>query len=130
MARSRIACQAICAAVSVLLGWTLLDAAARQQGMGGPVRPVRPVQKIDTDLPPIRVDFKDIAETAGLTAANVAGSVDHKQYILEATGNGVAIFDFDNDGLPDIFFANGTTIDPADPRGAAATAHLYRNRGA
>jgi len=111
----------------VLSAWTL--AATRQQGMGGPVRPVRPVPKIETDLPPISVDFKDIAEQAGLTAANVSGSVDHKQYILEATGNGVAIFDFDNDGLPDLFFANATTLDPADPRGASATAHLYRNRG-
>src|SRR6266511_4174518 len=96
--------------------------------MGGPVRPGRPVQRIETHLPPISVDFKDIAEQAGLTAANVSGSVDHKQYILEATGNGVAIFDFDNDGLPDIFFANATTLD-GDARGASATAHLYRNRG-
>jgi enediyne biosynthesis protein E4 len=114
------------------IAWALTAIAvtSAQQGMGGPVRPARPVQKIETDLPPITVDFRDLAEQAGLTAANVSGSLDRKQYILEATGNGVAIFDFDNDGLPDIFLANASTLDPNDPRGASATAHLYRNRGA
>jgi hypothetical protein len=133
MARSRIACQGLfaIAVTAALSAWTIAGpvVGAVQQGMGGPVRPARPVPKIETDLPPITVDFKDVAEQAGLTAANVSGSIDHKQYILEATGNGVAIFDFDNDGLPDIFFANASTLDPADPRGASATAHLYRNRG-
>jgi hypothetical protein len=130
MARSRIACQAFFKLLAfgalAVSSWTVVQG---QQGMGGPVRPVRPVQKIETDLPPITVDFKDIAEQAGLTATNVSGSIDHKQYILEATGNGVAIFDFDNDGLPDIFFANASTLENTDSRGATATAHLYRNRG-
>jgi hypothetical protein len=116
-------------AITAITASSLALLHAGQQGMGGPVRPARPVQKIETDLPPITVDFKDIADQAGLTASNVSGSIDHKQYILEATGNGVAIFDFDNDGLPDIFLANASTLD-GDPRGANATAHLYRNRGA
>jgi hypothetical protein len=112
----QIAAVVLVAIIVALSSRTLLD--AFQQGMGGPRRPVRPVQKIETDLPPITVDFKDIAEQAGLTAANASGSADHKQYILEATGNGVAIFDYDNDGLPDLFLAN-----------SSAPAHLYHNRG-
>ena len=44
------------------------------------------------------------------------------------TGNGVALFDFDGDGLMDIFIANGTTLDERDSP-AAATSHLYRNLG-
>src|SRR5689334_11161598 len=129
MARSRIACQALFAIAVAAAACAVVDAVQQGMGMGGPVRPARPVQPINTDLPPITVDFKDIAEQSGLTAPNVSGSVDQKQYILEATGNGVAILDYDNDGLPDIFFANATTLDPNDPRGASATAHLYRNRG-
>ena len=43
----------------------------------------------------------------GLTAVNVSGADKNKQYIVETTGNGVAIFDYDNDGLPDILLVNG-----------------------
>ena len=56
-------------------------------------------------------DFVDIAEKAGLTAKNVFGGVDTKKYIIETTGTGVAIFDYDNDGWPDIFIVNGTTLE-------------------
>jgi enediyne biosynthesis protein E4 len=34
-----------------------------------------------------------------------------KKYLLEAMGSGVAVFDYDNDGRLDIFFANGARID-------------------
>ena len=42
-------------------------------------------------------DFVDIAERAELTVTNVFGGVDEKKYIIETTGTGVAIFDYDND---------------------------------
>ncbi|HMC75700.1 MAG TPA: VCBS repeat-containing protein, partial [Vicinamibacterales bacterium] len=98
------------------------------QGMGSARRAARPVRPIETDLPPITVDFRDIAAGAGLTAANVSGGQDAKKYILETTGSGVAIFDFDNDGLMDVYLANATTLDGEGP-GKTATGHLYRNRG-
>jgi enediyne biosynthesis protein E4 len=41
-----------------------------------------------------------------------------KKYLLEAMGSGVAVFDYDNDGRLDIFFANGARID--DPTVAGA----------
>ena len=56
-------------------------------------------------------DFEDVAEKAGLTMMNVFGGVDTKKYIIETTGTGVAIFDYDNDGWPDIFVVNGTTLE-------------------
>jgi enediyne biosynthesis protein E4 len=72
------------------------------------------------------VFFKDQAESAGLVAKNVYGGVDTKKYIIETTGTGVAVFDYDNDGWPDIFIVNGTTLDsPAAP--PAPTSHLYHN---
>ncbi|HEV7511370.1 MAG TPA: hypothetical protein VGO27_06705, partial [Candidatus Acidoferrum sp.] len=55
---------------------------------------------------PALANFSDIAEKAGLTAVNVFGGVDTKKYIIETTGTGVAIFDYDNDGWPDIFIVN------------------------
>src|SRR3569832_896338 len=58
-----------------------------------------------------KVNFVDIAEKAGLTAQNVYGGVDTKKYIIETTGSGVGVIDYDNDGWPDLFFANGTTLE-------------------
>jgi hypothetical protein len=70
--------------------------------------------------------FTDVAQKAGLTAPIVFGGKDTKKYIIETTGTGAAIFDYDNDGWPDIFLVNGTTLE-AFPAGEAPTNHLYRN---
>ena len=70
--------------------------------------------------------FVDEAAKAGLIAPNTFGGVDSKQYIIETTGTGVAIFDYDNDGWPDIFVVNGTTLEPMAGR-KPPTNHLYHN---
>ena len=77
----------------------------------------------DNSSPP--PNFIDVAEKAGLTMTNVFGGRYTKKYIIETTGTGVAIFDYDNDGWPDIFIVNGTTLEPGP--GPAPTNHLYRN---
>jgi len=92
------------------------SAVARSQQSGQP------------NTPPVTIDFRDIAAEAGLTAENVSGDADKKRYILETTGDGVAIFDLDNDGLMDIFLVNATTMD-GKGRGEKSTSHLYRNLG-
>ncbi|HEU5402867.1 MAG TPA: CRTAC1 family protein, partial [Terriglobales bacterium] len=71
-------------------------------------------------------NFVDIAEKAGLTMREVFGGEKTKKYIIETTGTGVAIFDYDNDGWPDIFIVNGTTLEQQDKPGAP-TSHLYHN---
>ena len=71
--------------------------------------------------------FNDEAAKAGLTMKNVSGGLDTKKYIIETTGTGVAIFDYDNDGWPDIFLVNGTTLDAAAGAAARPRNHLYRN---
>jgi len=71
--------------------------------------------------------FLDVAEKAGLTMRNVFGGVDTKKYIIETTGTGVAIFDYDNDGWPDIFFVNGTTLEDMKTGKNGPTNHLYHN---
>ncbi|MCU1235832.1 MAG: ASPIC/UnbV domain protein [Candidatus Solibacter sp.] len=74
-----------------------------------------------------RVQFVDIAAVSGLTGKNVYGGLHRKDYILETTGNGVAVFDYDGDGYEDVFFANGTTLQ-AKP-GEGARPQLYHNDG-
>jgi len=70
--------------------------------------------------------FHGYRQKAGLTAVNVFGGVDSKKYIIETTGTGVAVFDYDNDGWPDIFVVNGTTLE-GFPFDEAPTNHLYHN---
>jgi len=70
--------------------------------------------------------FVDVASKAGITVRNVNGSVDSKRYIIEATGSGVAILDYDRDGWPDIFLVNGTNLPNAKPE-ENPTSHLFHN---
>ena len=85
-----------------------------------------PAKPLPAGTKPPTVRFEDVASRAGLTAVNVSGAASNKQYIVETTGNGVAIFDYDNDGLPDILFVNG---DRFQQGGAATTPVLYHNLG-
>jgi hypothetical protein len=71
-------------------------------------------------------NFTDMAEKAGLTMQNIFGGVDTKKYIIETTGTGVAIFDYDNDGWPDIFLVNGTKLE-GFPSGRGPSNRLYHN---
>jgi hypothetical protein len=69
--------------------------------------------------------FVDVAPEAGLAMENVNGGIDTKTYILETTGSGVAILDYDNDGWPDIFLVNGTSLEGRASQNP--TSHLYHN---
>jgi hypothetical protein len=73
------------------------------------------------------VQFVDVAREAGLLAPNVWGGVDHKKYIIEAKGSGLAFFDYDHDGWLDIYLTNGTRFNTEWPPGKAPTSHLYKN---
>ena len=73
------------------------------------------------------VQFVDVAREAGLNVPNVWGGVDHKRYILEAKGSGLAFFDYDNDGWLDIYLTNGTRLDEKWAPGKSPTSQLFRN---
>jgi enediyne biosynthesis protein E4 len=75
------------------------------------------------------VSFVDIAVISGLTSKNVYGGLDRKDYIVETTGNGVAVFDADNDGDQDVLLLNGTTLE-GPGNGLQRLPELYRNGGA
>ena len=70
--------------------------------------------------------FVDVASNAGITVRNVNGGIDSKRYIIESTGSGVAIIDYDRDGWPDIFLVNGQPLKP-DKSIAPPTSHLFHN---
>ncbi len=76
----------------------------------------------------ISIRMVDIAPASGLSRVNTFGGKQTKTYILESTGNGAAIFDYDGDGANDILIANGTTLD-GPGKGPPRTVQLYRNDG-
>jgi hypothetical protein len=73
--------------------------------------------------------FVDVASKAGIIVRDVNGSVESKRYIIEATGSGVAILDYDRDGWPDIFLVNGTNLpgEKVSEKQAKPTNHLFHN---
>ena len=74
------------------------------------------------------VQFTDVTKAAGITFRQENGAVGQK-LLPETMGGGVAWFDFDGDGDPDLLFVNSTWW-PDDPRraaGPAPTLALYRN---
>src|SRR5215218_2180686 len=51
-----------------------------------------------------------------------------QKHLIEMMPGGVAIFDYNNDGRPDIFFTNGASI-PSLQKGPGDENHLFRNDG-
>jgi len=61
-------------------------------------------------------NFVDITQAAGLRFLHKASHTS-KKYLPETMGAGVALFDYDNDGLLDIYLVNGAPIDDPTPAG-------------
>ena len=76
--------------------------------------------------PGVEVHFTDITDQAGVKFRHVASP--EKKYIVESMSGGVALFDYDNDGLLDIYFVNSLTVDMVKSGGKTRSA-LYHNNG-
>jgi enediyne biosynthesis protein E4 len=81
-----------------------------------------------TETADVPFSFQNVGREAGLSAVTVFGGRETNRYLLETTGCGVAMFDYDADGLQDLFFVNGTTLE-GFPKGEEPRPHLYRNLG-
>jgi hypothetical protein len=73
------------------------------------------------------VTFVEVAKEACLTVTNVWGGVQHKDYIMEAKGSGLAFFDYDMDGWLDVYLTNGLRLNETYAPGEAPISHLYKN---
>ena len=105
--------------VPLLIGARVLSQMASGNAKDQPIRPLPAGMKAPV------ADFRDVAAQAGLTATVISGDLD-QTYIVENTGTGVAVFDYDNDGLPDIFLVQGDRLHNSGP---PFTPHLYHNLG-
>jgi hypothetical protein len=59
-------------------------------------------------LPASSLQLTNIAREAGLDMTIVFGGREKNTYLVETTGTGVAMIDYDADGWVDLFFVNGT----------------------
>ncbi len=73
------------------------------------------------------VIFVDDTKKSGLDKFKHVSGTPEKNLILEAPGSGVAIFDYDNDGWPDIYLVNGSTFDALRGEENPPRAALYHN---
>jgi enediyne biosynthesis protein E4 len=70
----------------------------------------------------------DVTDAWGLGAPITYGNTEKNVYILETTGTGAAVVDYDSDGDNDVVLVNGTTLEAGSGAGAPLS-KLYRNDG-
>ncbi|HSR66677.1 MAG TPA: CRTAC1 family protein [Acidobacteriota bacterium] len=71
--------------------------------------------------------FSDVSRQAGLNVEVVSGTA-QKEFLVETMTGGVCVLDFDGDGHPDVYFANGTTREHWK-KGSGPSGRLLRNLG-
>ncbi len=74
------------------------------------------------------MEFEDVIEQSGINFV-ARNSVTPKKYAIETMMGGVAAFDFNNDGLLDIYFTNGASIPSLVKTDPDYYNRLYRNNG-
>ncbi len=85
-----------------------------------------PGSKKAQSLDPIR--FKNVAPAAGLDFA-LENSPTPMKHLIETMAGGVAAFDYNGDGLTDIFFTNGAALPSLTKDSPKYWNRLFRNEG-
>lgn len=104
-----------------------------QQAMGG-VNTGPPVtytskRTVGITDPKAPVVFEDITRNTALSNFKHSSGGANKDYIFETPSGGVAIFDYDGDGLPDVYLLNGSTLAAMQGKEKPPRAALFRNLG-
>ena len=99
----------------VAIALLLLAKVSLPMGAQG-VAPKAAQESVPAASQPVAGKFVDTTVAAGITFRHAAYHTAQK-YLLETMGSGVALFDYDNDGLLDIFFANGAPVTDPTPKG-------------
>src|SRR6266852_24282 len=75
------------------------------------------------------VIFEDITERTGMSAFRNHSGAAKKTTILEVVTGGVALFDYDGDGLVDVYFVNGASYEALKGKESGRRAALFHNNG-
>ena len=74
------------------------------------------------------IAFENVSDSAGLTFVLDQHPTADKQ-MVETMAGGLAVFDYDGDGLPDIFFTNGAPLSSLRKESPSDWNRLFRNLG-
>src|SRR6516162_5443430 len=74
------------------------------------------------------ITFEDVADRAGIRFV-LRNSATAEKHQIETMISGVAVFDYNNDGKPDIYFVNGAAIPKLEKTDSSYRNRLYRNNG-
>jgi hypothetical protein len=119
---------AVVGAIAVLLWWSGRDEESAAPFEEAAVEaPVREAPAEHAQAGPPAIPFTDITAAAGIDFVHVNGAYGDK-LIPETMGSGLAFFDYDNDGDPDLYLVNSAHW-PDKAAGRTTTGRLYRNDG-
>lgn len=110
--------------LTVVLGFGASERAAFAQGG----RSAKPAQSPKRALPPSTILFENIIERSGIKFV-LNNSRTPEKHQIETMMGGVAVFDYDNDGFLDIYFANGASLPEMDKSSPGFYNRLYKNTG-
>ena len=104
----------------------------QKQGTGvstGEARSYTSRRTVGVTDPKAPVVFEDVTARTVLAKFKHRSGSAAKNYIVETASSGVAVFDYDGDGRPDIYLLNGSTLAAVKGKEKAPRAALYRNLG-
>jgi hypothetical protein len=85
-------------------------------------------QEVSPGQAPAGVRLRNVADAAGVHFVHQHSPTPDKHYV-EAVPGGLAVFDYNRDGRPDIFFTNGAPTPSLEKTTALYANRLYRNDG-
>src|ERR1700728_2281019 len=79
-------------------------------------------------IPAAGIEFEDVIKSSRISFV-LKNSVSPQRYTFETMTGGVALFDYNNEGLLDIFFTNGGAIPSLEKNDPIYYNRLFRNNG-
>lgn len=96
-------------------------------GCNRPVAAPTPLSALPVDASaPVKEGFDEIAVAAGIAAFRHTDGSSGRKFFVEQMGAGVAIFDYDGDGWPDIYLCSGAAL--PGYMGPTPQNRLFRNK--